>query len=660
MKRKLEILSMIGLLLISLVIPAYAASGTVDASVFVHPGESQQIGFSGSTAPQWSSADPSVATVDFAGRVTGVRAGHTTVTAAFGSDFSQTCAVNVGYKGIDVSEHNGSIDWASVKSAGFDFAMIRTGYGGDPDAWSQQKDDYFESYYSGALAAGLKVGAYHYSYATNVTMASQEADFCISILNGRHLDYPIVYDVEDKSQFGLSTSTMKQIVDTFCSRLQQAGYKVAVYSYVTFYNNYLTPCTGYDTWIANTGGVTAPNFSYPYTMWQYAQNTVPGVSGTCDVDYSYVDYSSAGGSGGSGGGTTTMDPLTFLCDTSSYAFGSNSTYTYKITTPDTYPPTAVSSNPSAVTVSSARATTNGFLFTLTNVGAGQATITTTAGDGRSVSFVATGTGTAPAATLQCDTSSYTFGSNSAYYYKITTNASTPPAAVSSNSSAVSVSYSQKLSDGYLYQIKNVGSGTAVITTTASNGMSVSFTAAGNGSPASPATALTCDTSSYTFSQGSVYYYYKITTSASSAPAASSSNPSAVSVAYSQKVSGGYLYRIKNEGAGSAVITTTASGGSTVSFPAKGTAQTAVQTGVKSDTPFYFTMKKGSTYQFEFTGGSGGPLSFSIGNGSVLKAVSTQKINGKYYFKVTAVGKGSAGLYAVSSAGAERVSIVTVV
>lgn len=657
MKKKLEILSVISLFLISLVTPAYAdaATGTVEASVFMHQGESQQVTFSGSTAPQWSSADPSVATVDVTGRVTGVSAGHTTVTAAFGSDCLAQCAVNVGYKGIDVSEHNGSINWTSVKNAGIDFAMIRTGYGGDPDAWTQQKDDEFESYYSGATAAGLKVGVYHYSYATNVTMASQEADFCISILNGRHIDYPVVYDVEDKSQWGLSTSTMKQIVDTFCSRMQQAGYKVAVYSYVTFYNNYLTSCTGYDTWIANTGGVAAPNFSYPYTMWQYAQDYVSGVSGACDLDYSYIDYSSSS-SGSSGGSTSTMDPLTFSCDTSSYTFGSNSTYTYKITTPDTYPPTAVSSNPSAVTVSSAKATTNGFLFTMTNVGAGTATITTTAGDGRSVSFVATGTGTASASTLKCDTSSYTFGSNSVYSYKITTNASTPPTAVSSDSSVVSVAYAQKLSDGYLYQIKNVGSGTAVITTTAANGMSVSFPATASGA-ASASAKLVCDTSSYTFSAGSVYYYYKITTGLSSAPSASSSNSSAVSVTYAQKLSDGYLYRIKNESSGSAVITTTASDGSTVSFPAKGTAQ--VSTSVKSDTPFYFNMKKGSTYQFEFTGGSGAALSFTCGNGSVLKGVSTKKINGKYYYKVTAVGKGCAGIYAVSSGGAERVSIVTV-
>ncbi len=581
MKKKLEILSVVSLLLISLITPAYAdaATGTVASSVFMHPGEAQIVTFSGSSAPQWSSADTSIATVDATGRVTGVSAGHTTVTATFGPGCTAQCAVNVGYKGIDVSEHNGSdltspINWAAVKSSGIDFAMIRTGYGGDLDSWSEQTDADFETNYSGATAAGLKVGVYHYSYAMDATMASQEADFCLSLLNGRHLDYPVVYDVENTkegayNQATLSADTLGQIVQTFCSKLQAAGYKTAVYSYVSFYNAHLTSplVAQYDTWIANTGGIASPIFSYPYTMWQYAQDYVSGVSGACDVDYSYVDYSSGGGS--SGTQTPPMDPMTFLCDTSSYTFGSNRTYTYKITTPDTYPPTAVSSNPSAVTVSSARTTANGFLFTLTNIGAGQATITTTAGDGRSVSFVATGTGSAGAGTLKCDTSSYTFGSASGVYsYKITTGASTAPKAVSSNPSAVSVAYSKKLSDGYLYQIKNVGAGTAVITTTASDGTSVSF-------------------------------------------------------------------------------------------PATGTAQPAVQTGVKSDTPFYFTMKQGSTYQFEFTGGSGIPLTFSIGNGSVLRGVSTKKINGKYYYKVTAVGKGCAGLYAGYSGKAERVSIVTV-
>lgn len=289
--------------------------------------------------------------------------------------------------GIDVSKYQGQIDWNSVKNAGIQFAMIRTGYGGDPSAWNRQTDAYFEANYAGATSAGLKVGAYHYSYATNPSMASDEADFCLHILNGRHLDYPVAYDLEDSSQAGVSPDVMAQIVQTFCGKLQLAGYKPAVYSYVNFYNARLTSpmVAQFDTWIANFVQAPAPNFSRPYTMWQYSSGgSVPGISGRCDMDYSYVDYTAPVVP------STPMDPMAFRCDTDSYAFPSAGRYTYKITTADTIPPSAVSSNPAAVTVSAPTGIKDGYLFTITDVGSGEATITTTAADGRTVSFQASG------------------------------------------------------------------------------------------------------------------------------------------------------------------------------------------------------------------------------------------------------------------------------
>lgn len=292
-------------------------------------------------------------------------------------------------QGIDVSKYQAQIDWSRVKSSGVQFAMIRTGYGGDTSAWNQQTDAYFESNYAGATGAGLKVGAYHYSYATNPSMASDEADFCLHILNGRHLDYPVAYDLEDRSQAGVSPDVMAQIVQTFCGKIQQAGYRPAVYSYVNFYNARLTSplIAQYDTWIANFVEDSAPRFNRPYTMWQYSSGgSVQGISGRCDMDYSYVDYTGTGNVVPS----TPMDPMTFRCDTDAYTLPSGGRYTYKITTADTIPPSAVSSNPAAVAVSAPRGISDGYLFTIYNVGPGEATITTTAADGRTVSIQATG------------------------------------------------------------------------------------------------------------------------------------------------------------------------------------------------------------------------------------------------------------------------------
>lgn len=539
------------------------------------------------------------------------------------------------YNGIDVSSHNGTIDWTAVKNAGCNFAMIRDGYGGDLGYWDQQKDTQFEANYSGAVANGLKVGVYHYSYATNVTMASQEADECLYILNGRHLDYPVAFDIEDSCQYGLSSDTLGEMVQAFCSKIQQAGYKVVVYSFMNFYINHLnSPLVAqYDAWIARTGGATSPGVS-PCSMWQYAQNNVSGVSGVCDVDYSYVDYA---GQGGVTPPPSNLDPTAFQCDTSSYTFGSNSAYTYKITTADTFPPTASSSNNSAVTVSGARPTSGGFLFTLTNVGAGDAVITTTAGDGRSVSFTATGS--AAAASLRCDTSAYTFGSNSTYCYKITTSSSTAPTATSSNNSAVTVSYAGQLSDGYLYRINNVGSGSAEITTTAANGASISFTAVGS------AQTLRCDTSAYTFGSNSTYCY-KITTAASSAPTASSSNNSAVTVSYAGKVSGGYLYRITNAGKGSAVITTSSNGAS-VSFTAVGTGAV-----LRCDTSSY-KFGSNSTYYYKiWASASTAPQAVSS-NSSVVKVNYYKKLSDGYLYCIRKAGRGSATI--TTKAGGASVS-----
>jgi GH25 family lysozyme M1 (1,4-beta-N-acetylmuramidase) len=555
-------------------------------------------------------------------------------------------------KGIDVSYVQTSVDWTAVKNSGIEFAMIRDGYGGDGDTsiWDSQRDAQFESHYSGAVNAGLKVGVYHYSYATNATMASQEADECLYLLNGRHLDYPVAYDLEDSCQSGLSVQTMSEIAQIFCSKIAKAGYTPVIYCSKNFFQNHLNSqlISQYDIWIAQWASSTDFQGN---SMWQYTSSgSVPGISGRCDMDYSYVNYASGGGSQ-----VPIMDPHTFQSDTSSYTFGSNRTYIYKITTPDTYPPTATSSNTSAVTVSGPQQIYRGYLFTLTNVGPGSSVITTTAGDGRQVTFTANGS--TPAPTIRCDTSSYEFSPDRhVYCYKITTNDSSAPTAVSSNPSAVSVSYLQKCTGGYLYNITNVGAGKATITTTGADGSSVSFPATGTAA----AKTLRCDTSSYTFSQGRNVYCYLITTGASSAPAAVSSNPSAVAVSYLGKRSDGYLYNITNVGAGTATITTTAADGSSASFPATGTSSGNAISAIKSDTPFYFSMKKGSGYQYKFTGDPNITYYFNSGNSSIIQAVYQNTQNGSVYFKINASGKGQAGVYAAVAGGApQRVGVVTV-
>ena len=94
--------------------------------------------------------------------------------------------------GIDVSKHQGKIDWPQVAASGVRFAILRAGYGNT----AAQADPYFAANYEGAKAAGLKVGAYWYSYASGPDDADSEAAACLQVLAGRKLDLPLFFDQE--------------------------------------------------------------------------------------------------------------------------------------------------------------------------------------------------------------------------------------------------------------------------------------------------------------------------------------------------------------------------------------------------------------------------------------------------------------------------------
>ena len=95
-------------------------------------------------------------------------------------------------KGIDVSKHNGTINWSKVKNDGVKFAIIRAGYGTDTI------DPKFKSNIEGAIAAGLDVGIYWFSYATSESKAKVEANKCIEVLKQYKdkITYPVFFDFE--------------------------------------------------------------------------------------------------------------------------------------------------------------------------------------------------------------------------------------------------------------------------------------------------------------------------------------------------------------------------------------------------------------------------------------------------------------------------------
>lgn len=183
----------------------------------------------------------------------------------------------MGCNCIDVSEHNGSIDWYSVKADGVDYALIRCGFGQDMES---QDDGYFHENMKEALNAGLKVGVYFYSYAKNGEMASGEADHCLRLIEPyrNQLSLPVFYDLEEDR----CKENVYEIYTTFEARLKEAGYNVGCYASQHWYDTCLRP-VGIDfCWVAKWGG-DMPDWGID--IWQFTdKGHCAGIGGNVDCD----------------------------------------------------------------------------------------------------------------------------------------------------------------------------------------------------------------------------------------------------------------------------------------------------------------------------------------------------------------------------------------
>lgn len=194
-------------------------------------------------------------------------------------------------KGIDVSTWQGDINWNKVKADGIEFAMLRSSFGKEnPD---KQTDNKFWQNYKNAKAAGMPIGAYHYSYATTVEDAKKEAAFFLSIVKGCQFEYPVAFDIEDPSQMYLGKDRITDIIMTFCERVQAAGYYVSLYTNLDWISNRIdmSRAKAFDIWLAQWND--KPTYSGNFGMWQYTSSgSVNGISGNVDMNIAYYDYPS--------------------------------------------------------------------------------------------------------------------------------------------------------------------------------------------------------------------------------------------------------------------------------------------------------------------------------------------------------------------------------
>ncbi|MFR4589412.1 MAG: GH25 family lysozyme [Eisenbergiella sp.] len=191
--------------------------------------------------------------------------------------------------GIDISKHNGTVDWNAVKNAGVEFVILRCGYRGSASGVLVE-DEKFRTNIKGATAAGLKVGIYFFSQAVNEMEAVEEASLTLSLIKGHKISYPVYIDVEAANgrADGLSAAERTKVVRAFCETIRDSGYTAGVYSNKNWFAEKMdTGAFGnYRIWLAQyTESLT---YTGRYEMWQYSsRGTIPGIKGDVDLNICY-------------------------------------------------------------------------------------------------------------------------------------------------------------------------------------------------------------------------------------------------------------------------------------------------------------------------------------------------------------------------------------
>ena len=184
-------------------------------------------------------------------------------------------------KCIDVSEHQGSINWKEVKESGVEYAILRAGFGRTA---VNQTDKCFEYNYKNAKAVGLKLGAYWYSYADSIEDAKREAQACLTVLKGKTFELPVFYDMEDGFQTSFGKSMLTTMAEMFCETIKAGGFAPGVYANLTWFENYLDYDSlkkYYPIWLAQYH----TEAQLGCDIWQYSsEGSVPGVSSDVDMN----------------------------------------------------------------------------------------------------------------------------------------------------------------------------------------------------------------------------------------------------------------------------------------------------------------------------------------------------------------------------------------
>lgn len=191
------------------------------------------------------------------------------------------------YRGIDVSEWQKQIDWDAVKAGGLvDYAILRAAAFAGETPSRKGVDVCWERNAKECERLGIPYGAYIYSYATNAAEAQEEADYILGLVKGHNLTCPIYIDIEDLS---IINANLNVVAETFCKRIEAAGYRAGVYSGLNWWRDFLTSSSldRWSRWVAQWN--VRCDYEGPYDMWQAtSKGHVAGIEGNVDINFDFV------------------------------------------------------------------------------------------------------------------------------------------------------------------------------------------------------------------------------------------------------------------------------------------------------------------------------------------------------------------------------------
>lgn len=197
--------------------------------------------------------------------------------------------MNVKLNGIDISNWQKGISFDAIEKAGVKFVIMRAGCG-------TSKDKSVDTFVSECEKRNIPHGFYWYSYALSVDDVKKEAAKCIEVIKKyKKPEYPVFFDIEDKSQSvaSISDKTRTDMVVAFCEEIKKSGYIPGVYTNPNWLENHLEKkriIDVYDLWLAcwtDSPNVKA-KYQYGQKMWQWGVDNID--KRKVDGNLSYYDY----------------------------------------------------------------------------------------------------------------------------------------------------------------------------------------------------------------------------------------------------------------------------------------------------------------------------------------------------------------------------------